>query len=83
MFTCNTFLKLKSGRKYQFHRVYPRNAMPPKGIHYDRRVVVFHETRSVTDQRKLQKDRPITRKLPQLVYGQGILKLPKNLELPI
>jgi len=45
----------------------------------------------VTDQRKLQKDRPIKRKLPQLVYVadvsvkfcRGILKLHENLKLPM
>lgn len=65
--------------------------MPPKGINYNRRVVAFHETRSVTDQRKLQKDRPIKRKIPQLVYVadvsvklcRGILNLHKNSILPM
>jgi len=42
--------------------------MPPTGIHYTRRVAAFHDTRSVIDHRKLQKDRPIKGKLPQLVY---------------
>jgi hypothetical protein len=65
--------------------------MPPKGIHYSRRVAAFHETRSVTDQRKLKTDRPIKGKLPQLVYiadvsvksCRGILKPDKNLNLPM
>jgi len=55
--------------------------MPPEGIHYRKRVAAFHETRSVTDQRKLKKDTPIKGNLPQLMHVADFsVKLLRNLK---